>query len=287
MGLQRAGHDWASKQQQLASNSGDRRWRVDARGWGRDGQLSVNADSVSVYRMKGLQRWGGGDDGCPAKWIQLMTLNLQRKIVKVDFRVHIVCHNFKKISKNKTHKHFERCTTVRGIQPRFFPKFWHLQDPISPLGPLLCPLSVHNALSTRPPVSKGDRLCPGFACMWPHCSEYSSSRSVHGSLLLLRTGAQEYSGAQGQSVGSAPTSCWPLSVAAPFSRVTVMLITIQPTGLLWGFGESVQRKHFKRRLALKKYLKTILINSTSKISQKSCPTKEGRNKGFRILWFYL
>ena len=153
--------------------------------------------------------------------------------------------------------------------------------------PLLCPLSVHNALSTRPPVSKGDRLCPGFACMWPHCSEYSSSRSAHGWLLLLWTGAQGCSGAQGQSVGSAPTSCWPLSVAAPFGRVTVMLITIQPIGLLWGFGESVQRKHFNQRLALKKYIKTILINSTSKISQKSYPTKEGRNKGFRILWFYL
>ena len=150
-----------------------------------------------------------------------------------------------------------------------------------------CPLSVHNALSTRPPVSKGDRLCPGFACTWPHCSEYSSSRSAHGWLLLLRTGAQGCSGAHGQSVGSAPTSCWPLSVAALFGRVTVMLITIQPIGLLWGFGESVQRKHFNQRLALKKYIKTILINSTSKISQKSYPKKEGRNKGFRILWFYL
>lgn len=40
-----------------------------------------------------------------------------------------------------------------------------------------------------------------------------------------------------------------LSVTAPSSRVTMM--SIQPTGLLWGFGESVQRKHFNQRLALK------------------------------------
>ena len=46
---------------------------------------------------------------------------------------------------------------------------------------------------------------------------------------------------------------WPLSVAAPLSRVTVTLIT-QPARLLWGFSESVQRKGFKQCLALKQYV---------------------------------